>query len=107
MKHILDIALTGTTQLAAASALLAVAVAVKVNSTGPAFFVQSRMGRGCRPIRILAPCTMVGDMDGRGAVAHDLGVIVRTALAVVPPAREDPVLGEAEPRIVELNRETA
>ena len=219
-KRMVDIALAGAGLLVSAPALLLLAVAVKLDTPGPAFFVQTRVGRGRRPIRVPKLRTMVAAADRRGpevttaqdpritrvgallrrtkldelpqlwsvlrgdmslvgprpeveryvamyrpewlplldvrpgltdpasltfrreeellarandrerayvevimplkldlavrgvsrqSVAHDLGVIARTALAVVRLAREedDPVLGEAERRIAEQNRESA
>jgi len=65
-KRVLDVALAGTGLLVAAPALLGLAVAVKLESRGPAFYVQTRIGRGGRPIRIPKLRTMIEDADRRG-----------------------------------------
>ena len=50
---------------------VAVAVAIKLDSRGPVFFRQVRMGRGDRTFRMLKFRTMVVDADARkGEVAH-------------------------------------
>ncbi len=66
LKRALDVALAGAGLLVAAPAIMALAVAVKLESPGPAFFVQTRVGRGRRPIRIPKLRTMVADADRGG-----------------------------------------
>ena len=51
--------------------LLAVAIAIKLNSKGPVLFKQTRIGRGQQPFTILKFRTMVADAEERkGEVAH-------------------------------------
>ena len=45
---------------------LLVALAIKLDSRGPVFFRQERMGRGFRPFRIFKFRTMVADAPARG-----------------------------------------
>jgi lipopolysaccharide/colanic/teichoic acid biosynthesis glycosyltransferase len=45
---------------------IAAAVAIKLNSRGPVFFVQERVGRNFRPFWIYKFRTMVADADRRG-----------------------------------------
>ncbi|HEY4176148.1 MAG TPA: sugar transferase [Kofleriaceae bacterium] len=66
MKRLLDIALAGAGLLVSAPALAALAIAVKIDSQGPAFFVQRRVGRGRRPIRVPKLRTMVVEAERRG-----------------------------------------
>lgn len=66
LKRLLDAAFAGVGLLVTAPALAALAVAVKLDSPGPAFFVQTRVGRGRRPIRIPKLRTMVADSQRRG-----------------------------------------
>jgi exopolysaccharide biosynthesis polyprenyl glycosylphosphotransferase len=49
--------------VAVSPVLLAMAVAVKLNSPGPAFFAQTRIGRGGRPFKVYKMRTMVQDAD--------------------------------------------
>ena len=50
---------------------LATAIAIRVNSTGPVFFRQTRIGRGQQPFTIIKFRTMVRDAEQRKAeVAH-------------------------------------
>lgn len=60
-KRLLDIGLAGGAFVATAPVMFALAVAVKLDSRGPALFVQTRVGRGGRPIRIPKLRTMVAD----------------------------------------------
>jgi len=64
-KRLLDVALAGTALLATGPAMLVFAAAVKLDSRGPALFVQTRVGKGRRPIRIPKLRTMVVD-SGKG-----------------------------------------
>jgi lipopolysaccharide/colanic/teichoic acid biosynthesis glycosyltransferase len=68
MKRLLDVALAGTALVVSAPALLALAVAVKLDSPGPVLFVQTRVGRDKRPIRVAKFRTMVVDAERKGPV---------------------------------------
>jgi lipopolysaccharide/colanic/teichoic acid biosynthesis glycosyltransferase len=63
VRRLLDLALAGTGLLVAMPLLAALAVAVKLESPGPALFVQTRVGRNKRPFRILKLRTMTVDGD--------------------------------------------
>jgi lipopolysaccharide/colanic/teichoic acid biosynthesis glycosyltransferase len=65
-KRLLDIALAGVGLLVTAPALLVLAVAVKLDSPGPAFFIQTRVGRGRRRIRVPKLRTMIADAARHG-----------------------------------------
>jgi lipopolysaccharide/colanic/teichoic acid biosynthesis glycosyltransferase len=65
-KRLFDIAISGTALVVASPLLAALAVAVKVDSPGPVLFVQQRIGRGKRPIRIAKLRTMVADAEHNG-----------------------------------------
>jgi lipopolysaccharide/colanic/teichoic acid biosynthesis glycosyltransferase len=65
-KRIIDVALAGAALVASSPLLLAVAAAIKLDSPGPALFVQTRVGRGGRPILIPKFRTMVTGADRSG-----------------------------------------
>lgn len=66
MKRALDVAVAAAGLVVAAPVLAALAVAVKLDSPGPALFFHTRVGRGRRPIRVAKLRTMVADADRRG-----------------------------------------
>jgi exopolysaccharide biosynthesis polyprenyl glycosylphosphotransferase len=71
MKRAMDIALSGIGLLVLAPFIAAIAVLIKLDSHGPAFFRQVRRGRGESTFRIFKFRTMVVDADERkGEVAH-------------------------------------
>ncbi len=59
MKRLFDVALAGTALLVGGPLLALLAAAVKLDSPGPALFVQIRVGRHKRPIRVAKLRTMV------------------------------------------------
>jgi lipopolysaccharide/colanic/teichoic acid biosynthesis glycosyltransferase len=67
-KRVLDVALSGAALVATGPALIVLAAAVKLDSRGPALFVQTRVGRGGRPIQIPKLRTMVVDSHHGPAV---------------------------------------
>jgi len=74
MKRVLDLALAGAALVVGGPLLVALSVAVKLDSPGPAFFIQKRIGRGRRTIRVAKLRTMVDRPDGSGpkvTAAHD------------------------------------
>jgi lipopolysaccharide/colanic/teichoic acid biosynthesis glycosyltransferase len=66
-KRLFDLVLAGLGLIVLSPLLLAIAVWIKLDSTGPVFFRQERVGRGGRPFRIHKFRTMVADADRRGA----------------------------------------
>lgn len=62
-KRIIDLTLGSLTLLLATPALILAAVLIKLNSTGPVLFKQTRLGRGGRPFTIYKLRTMVRDQD--------------------------------------------
>jgi lipopolysaccharide/colanic/teichoic acid biosynthesis glycosyltransferase len=58
MKRLLDVTLAGVALVLGAPLLTVLAVAVKLDTRGPALFVQTRIGRGERPFRIVKLRTM-------------------------------------------------
>jgi lipopolysaccharide/colanic/teichoic acid biosynthesis glycosyltransferase len=65
-KRALDLLLGGLGVLLLSPVLAAVAVIVVLDSPGPVFFRQTRVGRGFRPFRIVKFRTMVTDAARRG-----------------------------------------
>src|SRR5262249_45503105 len=65
LKRALDVAGAGVGLLLLAPVFLVVALAIRLDSPGPVFFRQVRMGFGGRPFRIFKFRTMVADADAR------------------------------------------
>lgn len=59
LKRILDLVLAGLGVLLISPLLLAIAIAVRLSSPGPIFFIQERLGRYGRPFHIYKFRTMV------------------------------------------------
>src|SRR5262245_56529865 len=66
MKRLLDIVVSVVGVICLLPLLLVVALLIKLDSTGPVFFRQTRMGRRFRPFQILKFRTMVQDSSTRG-----------------------------------------
>ncbi len=67
-KRAFDVAVSGTALLFLLPSLVAIAIAIKLESPGPVFFVQTRIGRGNRQFRMLKFRSMrVEQLDQRGA----------------------------------------
>ena len=66
MKRLLDIVVSVVGLICLLPLLLVVALLIKLDSTGPAFFRQTRVGRRFRPFQILKFRTMVRDSSTRG-----------------------------------------
>jgi lipopolysaccharide/colanic/teichoic acid biosynthesis glycosyltransferase len=60
-KRMLDVAVAAAALAVTGPALVVLAAAVKLDSPGPALFVQTRVGRGGRPIHIPKLRTMIAD----------------------------------------------
>ncbi len=67
VKSAADRASAAALVVVASPLLLAMVVAVKLDSRGPAFFVQSRVGQHGRPFRVFKMRTMVVDAEQRKA----------------------------------------
>jgi len=65
-KRIFDIVMSSLGLLVLSPLLLLVAFAIKLDSPGPIFFRQERIGRGFRPFFIFKFRTMAHDPSGRG-----------------------------------------
>jgi lipopolysaccharide/colanic/teichoic acid biosynthesis glycosyltransferase len=65
-KRLFDLLLAAAGLLLLSPLLLAIAVAIRLDSRGPALFRQQRVGRGGRPFRIHKFRTMVADAPARG-----------------------------------------
>ncbi len=63
-KRILDVVGSGLGLIILIPVLLLIAIAIKLDSRGPVFFRQERMGHGFRPFRIVKFRTMVIDASG-------------------------------------------
>lgn len=70
MKRTIDLVLASCALLVASPVMLAVAVAIKLDSPGPVFFRQERTGRSGRPFRIFKFRSMTADAwQQRAAIA--------------------------------------
>lgn len=69
-KRAFDIAVAAVLILILSPVLIAVALAVKLTSRGPVFFVQRRWGRGNVPFQVFKFRSMFTDMEDRSGVAH-------------------------------------
>ena len=65
-KRLLDLALALPAVAASAPLVLALAALVRATSPGPAFYVQTRVGRGRRPLRLFKLRSMRVDADRQG-----------------------------------------
>ncbi len=65
VKRLLDVALAGTGIIASAPLWLAIVVAIKLDSPGPAIFVQERVGREGRTFRFYKFRSMHVDAENR------------------------------------------
>lgn len=66
-RRLLDLAVAIALLLILAPILTVLAIAIRLDSSGPAFFRQERIGRGGRAFRILKFRTMRVDAESRGA----------------------------------------
>lgn len=71
MKRLLDIAVAAAGLVVTAPLLAVLAAAIKLDSPGPALFVQTRVGRNRRPIRVAKLRTMVSDPESGDGAARD------------------------------------
>jgi lipopolysaccharide/colanic/teichoic acid biosynthesis glycosyltransferase len=66
-KRSIDVAFASAGLLALAPVFLCVAIAIKIDSPGPVFFSQTRLGRGRRPFRFYKFRSMTFDAEDRRA----------------------------------------
>ncbi|RDI55798.1 sugar transferase [Nocardia mexicana] len=74
-KAVFDLCFAGAAVLAVAPVLVAIAVAVKVTSPGPVFYLSERIGRGGKPFRMIKFRSMYADAEAHVAelIAADGG----------------------------------
>jgi lipopolysaccharide/colanic/teichoic acid biosynthesis glycosyltransferase len=63
-KRIFDVVVAGTALLLGAPVLALASLAIKLESKGPIFFTQTRVGRNRQPIQTLKLRTMIANADG-------------------------------------------
>jgi lipopolysaccharide/colanic/teichoic acid biosynthesis glycosyltransferase len=63
-KRLVDVVLGGFAALVTGPLVLVLGAAVRLDSPGPAFYVQTRVGRGGKPIRVAKLRTMVVNAGG-------------------------------------------
>ena len=73
MKRALDIALSGVGLLLSSPLWVIIAAAIKLESRGPVFFRQARVGEGGRPFDVLKFRSMVVDAERDGPRPADIG----------------------------------
>jgi len=72
-KRAFDLAVSVPALAATAPLIGALAVLVKLDSKGPAFFTQTRVGRNGRPLRLYKLRSMVNDAPSKGAAVTSAG----------------------------------
>jgi undecaprenyl phosphate N,N'-diacetylbacillosamine 1-phosphate transferase len=83
VKRMMDICLSAIGLLIAAPAIVIIAIAIKMTSPGPAFFIQNRVGKQCRVFRLYKYRSM-----SHGAESYTLGrYISRKDTAITPVGR--------------------
>jgi exopolysaccharide biosynthesis polyprenyl glycosylphosphotransferase len=65
LKRVLDVTIAAISSIVLAPALVLIALAIKLDSSGPIFFSQVRAGWGGRPFTVRKFRTMVGDAEER------------------------------------------
>lgn len=65
-RRAVDVAVAGAAILVMAPVFAAIAVVIKLDSKGPAFFVQERVGRDFRPFALIKFRSMIADADRCG-----------------------------------------
>jgi exopolysaccharide biosynthesis polyprenyl glycosylphosphotransferase len=86
VKRLIDVSLASLVLLLATPVLLLLAAVIKLDSTGPALFVQERVGVAGRRFRFFKFRTMVIDAEGRQAALEHLN----EAKGVVFKIKDDP-----------------
>src|SRR5918998_1656809 len=75
LKRAFDVAATSIGLLAVAPVLAALAAAIKLDSRGPVFFRQTRVGRDGRPFEIFKFRSMVDDADAQKDALRELNEV--------------------------------
>lgn len=124
MRRLFDITVSLAGLLVLSPLLLLIAVAIKLDSRGPVFFLGPRVGKGGKPFRLVKFRTMVSDAAARGpgiTTSGDARVtrvgrwlrklkldefpqlwnVVRGEMTFVGPRPEDPRYVESHPELYE------
>lgn len=67
VKRLTDVIIAGGMLLASAPVMVLTALAVRLDSPGPVFYTQARVGKGCRVFKLVKFRSMVNDAELRGA----------------------------------------
>jgi lipopolysaccharide/colanic/teichoic acid biosynthesis glycosyltransferase len=73
VKRLLDLTISAILLIALSPFLLLIGIAIKIDSKGPIFYRQERIGRGFRPFRIYKLRTMVVGADRNGPLITTSG----------------------------------
>lgn len=79
MKRVFDICVAGLGLLVLSPLLVAIAVLVKLDSSGPVLFIQERIGRNFQPFRIYKFRTMVAEQ-----APHERKITIGTDPRITP-----------------------
>ena len=94
LKRAIDLLVSGAALFALWPLLVGIAVAVKLDSRGPVFFSQTRLGVGGRPFRLWKFRTMVQDAEQRKAELLHLNLYGDDRLFKIP----------GDPRVTRVGR---
>jgi exopolysaccharide biosynthesis polyprenyl glycosylphosphotransferase len=86
LKRVFDFVVAAAALIALAPFLLAIAIAIKIDSPGPILFSQIRAGLDGRPFRMYKLRTMVVDAEAQLAELIDIGVLDEPVFKI----RDDP-----------------
>ena len=90
LKRAFDLAVSGIALTLLAPLFLAICGLIRLDSRGPAFFRQVRMGTDERPFRIFKFRTMVADAEERKSEVAELNVYRESGDARMFKAKDDP-----------------
>ncbi len=82
IKRVLDISLSSILLVLFSPLFLIIAVAIKMTSSGPAFFIQERVGINKRRFRLYKFRTMVEDAEQKQAELEDLNEVMGAAFKI-------------------------
>jgi|DewCreStandDraft_2_1066082.scaffolds.fasta_scaffold00067_103 exopolysaccharide biosynthesis polyprenyl glycosylphosphotransferase len=85
-KRLFDVVVSAAVLIVLAPLFALIALAIKLDSPGPVFFVQTRAGENGRPFRMYKFRSMVADAEARLAEVVDLGSLAEPAYKL----RHDP-----------------